>query len=172
MKNLSQKEQMENLMKEPAPKKKVGIIQLKMIREGTSLYGTTCFQQASEAVEMIEPIFSNADREMIVVLSLDVALAPIAIEVVAVGGLCHCSVDIRNIFKHAILSNAAKIICFHNHPSGSLKPSPEDSNITAKIKEAGELVDIPLIDHILLGLQGKYISFRDAGIAPFSTESE
>lgn len=168
MKNQTQEEQVVSLMRRPIPRKKVGIIKLKMIREGAALYPMGRFHEAGQAAEMVRPIFEYSDREMMVVMSLDAALTPIALEIVAVGGLCSCSIDTRDIFKHAVLSNAAKIICFHNHPSGSLQASNEDSKTTGRIKEAGELLGIELIDHILLGMNGEYISFKEKGIYPFS----
>lgn len=164
MKNQNQEQQVISMMRRPIPKKKVGIIKLRMIREGTTLYATGRFHDAAEAAEMVRPVFEYSDRETLVVMSLDATLTPIAMEIVAVVGLCFCN----NIFKHAVLSNAAKIICFHNHPSGSLQASHEDSIATAKIMEAGKLLGIELIDHIILGLNGDYISFKEKGIYPFA----
>ena len=66
-----------------------------------------------------------------------------------------------------MLSNAAYIICFHNHPSGNLEVSSEDSHITKRIKEAGELMGIELIDHIILDMAGEYISLKEFGIYPY-----
>lgn len=130
---------------------RVGIIHLEMVREERSLYGMERFKSASEAVETIRPLFEKADREMMVVMSLDVKNTPIAVEVVAVGGIDSCVIDVRNIFKHAVISNASNIICFHNHPSGILEPSEDDKAITRRIKEAGILLGIPLLDHIIVG---------------------
>lgn len=130
---------------------RVGIIHLEMVREERSLYGMERFKSASEAVETIRPLFEKADREMMVVMSLDVKNTPIAVEVVAVGGIDSCVIDVRNIFKHAVISNASNIICFHNHPSGIPEPSEDDKAITRRIKEAGILLGIPLIDHIIIG---------------------
>ncbi|MCD7996973.1 MAG: JAB domain-containing protein [Clostridiales bacterium] len=116
---------------------------------------------------MVRPIFEHADREMLVVLSLDTALAPLAMEIVAVGSINACGVDVRDLFKHSILSNAPKIICFHNHPSGTMNASQEDILITERIKAAGDLLGIELVDHIIIGLNGTYISFLESGIRPF-----
>lgn len=167
MRKQAQEQQIITMMKRPIPKKKVGIIRLKMIREGTVLYGTERFREAKEAADMVSPLFSFADREMMAVMSLDAAMNPIALEIVAVGGVCACSIDTKDLFKHAIISNASKIICFHNHPSGNLQASREDSLITERIKEAGTLLGIELIDHIIIGFKERYISFREEGIWPF-----
>ncbi|PJJ30135.1 JAB domain-containing protein [Lacrimispora celerecrescens] len=167
MKSMTQEEKVISMMRWPAPKKKVGIIKLKMIREGTVVYGTQRFHEAKEAADIVRPLFEYSDREIMMVMSLDSAMTPIALEVVAVGGVSACVVDTSNLFKHAILSNASKIICFHNHPSGEPKPSREDSLITGRIKEAGALLGIELLDHIVIGSEGRYVSFREERIEPF-----
>lgn len=135
---------------------RVGIVHLEMVREGRSLYGMETFHNAKEAVETVRPLFEKADREMMVVMSLDAKNTPIAVEVVAVGGIDNCVIDVRNIFKHAVISNASNIICFHNHPSGIPEPSEDDKAITRRIKEAGILLGIPLIDHIIVGNDSYY----------------
>ena len=66
----------------------------------------------------------------------------------------------RDIFKEAILSNASKIICIHNHPSGNALPSKEDERVTVRLKESGELMGIPLLDHVILG-SNSYYSFKE-----------
>lgn len=170
MKKQTQEQQIISMMQRPIPKKKVGIIKLKMVREGTALYGTERFCRSEEAARMVRPIFALADREMLVVMSLDTKLTPVAMEIVAVGSINVCGVDMREVFKHAVLSNAAKIICFHNHPSGNLEASKEDSLVTGKIKEAGELLGIELIDHIIIGYGKEYISFKESGIYPFGDQ--
>lgn len=160
MKNNTQKEQLERMMKRPIPKKKVGIIRLQMVKESRILYGMNRFTQPYEAVQTVKPIFAMADREMLVVMSLNTKVEPQALEIASVGGLNACSVDIRDIFKHAILNNAAFIICFHNHPSGDPTPSLSDRQVTDRMKKAGDLLGIPLIDHIIIGEEDFY-SFRE-----------
>lgn len=162
------KEKVIQLFEYPRPKKKVEVVKLQLIREGRALYGTAPFSHPEEAAEMIAPLFQNADREILAVLSLDRAMTPIAAEIVAVGGVTGCSVDAKDLFKHAILSNATQILMFHNHPSGSLEPIQEDITVTVRIKEAGEILGIQLVAHIVLGLDGAYFSFKERGIRPFN----
>src|ERR1035437_10001774 len=83
---------------------------------------------------------------------------------VSKGGISGCVVDNRIIFQAAIKANASGIIVCHNHPSGNLNPSESDSKITQKIKEAGNLMDIQLLDHIILTMDGEFFSFADQGI--------
>jgi DNA repair protein RadC len=71
---------------------------------------------------------------------------------------------VRLIFQAAIKSNASGIIVCHNHPSGNLNPSESDTKLTQKIKEAGNLMDIQLLDHLILTTDDNYYSFADNGL--------
>lgn len=72
------------------------------------------------------------------------------------------SISIQNIYKSSILSNASAILLFHNHPSGNPKPSKEDIGLTENLSEAGKLLGIPVMDHIIVGgVEGKTYSFRE-----------
>ncbi|KUJ52952.1 RadC family protein [Chryseobacterium sp. JAH] len=79
------------------------------------------------------------------------------------GGINQSIVDIRILFKTALDYFATGIIISHNHPSGNLKPSAEDINITKKIKEAGNLMNVQLLDHLII-TQNSYLSFADEGL--------
>jgi len=79
------------------------------------------------------------------------------------GGIAQVFVDIRNIFKKALLNNATSIIIGHNHPSGNVKPSEEDKNITKRIKAACGVMNIGLLDHIIIGVND-YYSFAEEGM--------
>lgn len=100
---------------------------------------------------ILQPYFETKDREEFVCVLLDMALHVIGIVPVAVGSRNAAIVDPVMVFKPAILANAASIIVSHNHPSGSLEPSRADIAITEKLKEAGEILDIPVLDHIIVG---------------------
>lgn len=79
------------------------------------------------------------------------------------GGIASSVADVRVIFKMALEHFSTRIIVAHNHPAGSLKPSQEDINITKKIDEAGKLLEIELLDHIIIA-QNKFYSFKEEGI--------
>ena len=158
-----QEEQIQEMMERPILKKKIGIVHLEMVRESRSLYGMARLSSPKEAAEIVDPLLKRADREIIAVLSLDSRLEPVALEVAAVGGLNCCSVDVANLFKHAILNNSASIICFHNHPSGDCEPSREDMALTKRLVECGKLLGIPVVDHIIIGQEGAYLSFAEQG---------
>lgn len=86
MRKQTQQEQIQAMMERPIPKKRVGIIHLEMVKESRSLYGMKRMDHPEAAVETVWPLFAYADREMVVVLSLDSRLAPMALEIAAVGG--------------------------------------------------------------------------------------
>ena len=79
------------------------------------------------------------------------------------GGISGTVTDLRVIYVAAIKGNASGIICAHNHPSGNLNPSESDTRLTQKLKEAGSLLDIQLLDHLILSTEGDYYSFTDNG---------
>jgi len=92
---------------------------------------------------------------------LDTKHKVIGINTVSIGNLNSCLVHPREVFKPAILSNTAAIILGHNHPSGDTKPSNEDIEITRRIAEAGKLLSISVLDHIIVG-EG-FTSLKEAG---------
>jgi len=91
----------------------------------------------------------NEGKEFFIGLYLDSGNKVICREIIHIGGLNESIVDIRAVFKNAILLNANSIILAHNHPSGNLTPSQEDINIAEKLNKAGKLLGIPVLDHII-----------------------
>ena len=79
------------------------------------------------------------------------------------GSLTSSMIHPREVFKHAILRNASALLLFHNHPSGDPTPSDEDIAVTKRLVKAGELLGIPILDHIILGQDGAHTSLREAG---------
>ena len=80
------------------------------------------------------------------------------------GGTTGCVVDVKVVFQYALKANASSIILAHNHPSGNLQASQADIKISKKVKEAGEILDIRLLDHIILTAYDGYSSMADEGI--------
>lgn len=171
MKEKTQKEKLEDMLKRPIPKKKIGIIHLEMVKESRCLYGMRRFTDPKEAVETVRPLYERADRELLFVLSLNAKLEPQALEIAAVGGVEECALDVRSIFKHALLNNASSVMCFHNHPSGDSSPSPADKRVTRRIEQAGKILGVELVDHIILGDKGTFYSFRQNGELPGMDEA-
>ncbi len=97
------------------------------------------------------------------VLLMNRSNAVLGIMDVSKGGISGTVTDVRIILQAAIKANASGIIVAHNHPSGNLNPSESDTRLTQKIKEAGNLIDIQLLDHLIVILSNKYYSFADNG---------
>ncbi len=96
------------------------------------------------------------DREVFVVFCLDSRNRVVSREIVSVGTLNQSLVHPRDVFRAAIARNSNAVILSHNHPSGSIEPSPEDDSATKKMLEAGELLHIPLLDHVIVTKEGYY----------------
>lgn len=149
-----------DMLRQPIPGKRVDLIRLKVVKESAGLYGINRFTEPHEAAAMVRPLIFEADRELFLVMSVNTRMEPMAVEIVSVGTLNACLVEMREVFKHAILNNAAGIVCFHNHPSGDAEPSREDRLMTEKLRAAGELLGIPLVDHIIV-TEEQYYSFKE-----------
>ena len=102
----------------------------------------------------------SADREIMLSVLLTCKNQLIGVETVAIGSLNSTSLVPREIFKGAILANAASIVLCHNHPSGGLIPSNEDIKLTKEMIEAGKLLGIQLMDHLVVSSKG-YVTIRD-----------
>jgi DNA repair protein RadC len=98
------------------------------------------------------------------ILLLNRSNAVLGIMEVSKGGISGTVTDIRIILQAAIKANASGMIVCHNHPSGNLNPSESDTRLTQKIKEAGNIIDIQLLDHLILTLDDNYYSFADNGL--------
>lgn len=118
-------------------------------------------QTSTEAASLLRPCFAGLDREQFVVCGLDAKNVVIGINVVSIGSLSLSIVHPREVFKALILMNAAAVICAHNHPSGDTTPSLEDLALTKRLRQAGELLGITLLDHLILG--NNHYSFADQG---------
>lgn len=104
--------------------------------------------------------FKGVDREHFAVVMLNEKNIIIGINTVSIGTLNQSLCHPREVFKPAILCNAAGVILSHNHPSGDPQPSTEDRIMTARMKEAGELLGIKVLDHIIMGEGTDHFSFR------------
>lgn len=124
----------------------------------------TCSQSAADLV------YSQWNKETIElhetfkIMLLNNANKVKGIYEVSNGGITGTLVDVRILFAVLLKSLTTAVILLHNHPSGTLKPSEADKNLTEKIKKAGKLFDIKVLDHLILSPDGDYYSFADNGI--------
>lgn len=120
-------------------------------------------RSAADVNQVIMEFIGCEDREHLVVIMLDTRNRVIGINEVSIGTLNSALATPREVFKPAILSNAASIILAHNHPSGDPTPSPEDVRVTRTMVDAGKLLDIEVLDHIVVG-DGRFVSLKERGL--------
>lgn len=164
--------EIERFTMNPKPRKRISIIKASIIKERTMLYGARQINTPALAADLARTLFTNTDREMLIVTSLDAKCNPMSLEIASIGNVNTCIVSPREIFKNAILSNAVHIMIFHNHLSGDCTPSSEDILITKRLIECGDLIGIPLLDHIIIGDSEDYLSLREDGIVSFRAVSQ
>jgi len=116
----------------------------------------------ADVIPAVQALIGDNDREHFVVLHLDSKHHVACAETVSIGTLTSSLVHPREVFKAALLSNAAAIICAHNHPSGDVTPSVEDRAVWARIKQTGELLGVPLLDFLIVSATSSW-GARDAG---------
>ena len=146
------------------PAKRVDIVSLKMVKESSRLYKPRHINTPQDAATLIRDLLADSDREKIMAICLDSKNQPTCITTVSIGTLTSSTAHPREIFKTAITSNSAGIILAHNHPSGDLSPSRDDIKTTERLKEAGDLLGIDLLDHLIIGQGDRYLSFREQGL--------
>jgi len=109
------------------------------------------------------PMLSSLDHEEVHVVLLNTRNMVIEEKLLYRGTINACQTRVAEIFRDAILKNAAAIILVHNHPTGDPSPSPEDVHLTRKVREAGDLLDIELLDHLIIG-GDRFVSLRERGL--------
>lgn len=132
-------------------------------RLATSSLEKSVIGSSTDIAAYLRSALKDYRREVFAVIFLNRANKINHFEIVSAGGITGTVADPRIILKKALEENAVSIILCHNHPSGSLRPSRADEELTTKIKEAAKYFDIKVIDHIIVGEDG-YYSFADEGI--------
>lgn len=134
-----------------------------LVRESGPWYAKP-MQSPSDVYNIVSDHISlkNFDREHFIVAYLNRKGGVNAICTISIGGLNSTMVHPREVFKPAILTSSASVILIHNHPSGDPTPSSEDIEITKRLIEAGELLGIEVLDHVIVGAD-KYLSLKAEG---------
>lgn len=120
------------------------------------------------AIRVMNEFLSQMDRELFCIVNLQSDLKPINMNIVSVGALNEALVHPREILKSAVLSNASSMMLIHNHPSGSLNPSQEDIVTTDRLVQIGQMMGIPVVDHVIIGRGQEYYSFHERGTLPIA----
>ena len=127
-------------------------LQIKCSKDAFDIFMENWDQDSIEHIEEFKLLLMNRSNSVL-------GLLP-----VSKGGISGTVTDVRLIYQAAIKANASGIIVCHNHPSGNLNPSESDTRLTQKIKEAGLVMDIQLLDHLIIINDGGYYSFADNGL--------
>lgn len=140
----------------------IAALELGRRRKDTELLHEDKITTSRDAFNLLSPYFADLLHEEFWVLMLNKANKVINKNLISKGGQAGTVVDPKIIFKAALEHNAASILLAHNHPSGNLKPSQADLDLTKKLKAAGKLLDITVLDHLIFA-GNSYMSFADEG---------
>lgn len=144
--------------------KRINVVQCQLVKEKTMTYDFKNISTPLDGAKIIKAYIGNSDREHFVIACLDTRNNITAIHTVSIGTINETSVHPREVFKIAILANSASIIIAHNHPSGDTSPSEEDVEVTKRIVYAGKILGIEVLDHIVIGDDEEYTSFKESGL--------
>lgn len=143
----------------------VAALELGRRRRGAEVIQRKSITSSREAFELFQPFLSDMHYEQFVMVLLNRANHVLKVVNVSDGGISGTFVDPKKVFRLALEGNASSVILGHNHPSGNCKPSDQDISLTKKLKKAGDLLDITVFDHIIVGSE-RYYSFSDEGMMP------
>lgn len=135
-------------------------VRVQLIRENKDVQSPK-ITKPEDAYELVKHL-KDSDREQFLTICLDTRNNVLSIETTSIGTLTANLVHPREVFKTAVLQNAAGIIIAHNHPSGDPTPSEDDIKITKNLFEASKIMDIQLLDHLVVG-NGIYRSLKEMG---------
>jgi len=148
---------------------KLDRVAIRMVKE-PPLYSSEPLRSPEAAVKVIADMLRQYDREAFCIVNLRNDLSPINMNIVSTGTLNASLAHPREILKSAVLSNASATMLFHNHPSGNLKPSQEDIEITDRMSKLFAMAEMPLLDHIIIGNGDQYYSFKENSVMPIGTQ--
>ena len=154
-------------MPKPTPTRPYTIpgFRIALVREpGVKLAERPQIRVAAEAAPLLAQYIGETDREVFAVALLTVRHRVLGLHTVSVGCLTSSLVHPREVFKPAILAGSAALLLVHNHPSGDPEPSAEDIALTRRLTAAGQLLGIEILDHLILGEAGRYVSLRERGV--------
>jgi len=127
-------------------------LQVKCSKDASDIFMENWDLDSIEHIEEFKVLLMNRSNKVLGIASI------------SKGGISGTVTDVRIIFQYAIKANASGLIICHNHPSFNLNPSESDTKITHKIKEAGNIMDVQLLDHLIITPDNSYYSFADSGL--------
>ena len=145
------------------PAKRINIVSVKLVKESSLLYKERNIRSPEDAYKLMKHFLGDLDREAFIVISLVVKNSPLCINICNVGSLNASIVHPREVMKSANLSNAASIVVGHNHPVETVH-HPTDIEVTTRLAEAGKIVGIELLDHIIV-CTDNFVSLKEKDIS-------
>lgn len=142
------------------------------LAELVAVYEARRARQLSEAIQVHQPVdayefvrfeMEGLDQEQLRVINLNRKNRIISTQMIYQGSVHTTVIRLAEVFRPAIIDNATSLIVVHNHPSGSPDPSPEDCAITRELVKVGELLDIEVVDHLVIG-RGRFVSLKERGL--------
>ncbi|PKE62288.1 JAB domain-containing protein [Macrococcoides caseolyticum] len=143
-------------------RKRIDIVKIQQIKEGSIHYAKRKISSPRDAADIARQYSPSSDREELILICLNTKNEPTHITTVSVGSLNSSIISPREVYKTAILANSNSILLLHNHPSGDTEPSHEDILATQRLLEAGSLMGIELLDHIIF-TPDSHLSIRESG---------
>ena len=145
------------------PKKKpykLDRVAIRMVKE-PPLYSDVPLSNPEAVIKVMRDVFKEYGREVVALVSLKSNLTPVNLNIVSIGAIDQAVIHPRELLKSAILSNAASVLIAHNHPSGDLSPSAPDISMTDRMQQVFSLMGIDIVDHVIIGDNDHYYSFRE-----------
>jgi len=143
--------------------KRIDIVSVKLIKEKSISYLPRVISKPHQIAKLFSDFIKDSDKEQFVICCLNIKNQPTNISTISIGCVDSTLVHPREVFKVAILSNASSIILAHNHPSGNTEPSKDDKIMTERICEVGKIHGIKVLDHVIIGDDNNYFSFKETG---------
>ncbi|UFJ41340.1 DNA repair protein RadC [Brevibacillus humidisoli] len=143
----------------------ISVYQVKLQKVGDVSFEWRPIHAPKDAVSIFQTYlehYCHTDRENFIAMYLNVKNEVVGLSTVHIGSLNASLVNPREVYTDAVLHKAASVILCHNHPSGNPSPSREDIEVTKTLRQAGEILDIAVLDHIIIG-QDRFISFKEQG---------
>lgn len=144
------------------PAGSVPMVRLALVREPGAPYVGPQILTAADAAAILAPHLAECSREVVLALLLDARHRPVGLHVVSMGSVTASMLSPAEVLKAVLLANASAVIVAHNHPSGDPEPSAEDVASTKKLHEAGRIVGIDVLDHLVVGA-GRWVSLKERG---------
>ena len=141
---------------------KINVVNVRLV-DAPALYSDRAIMTEEDAVKVVADELKQYDREVVAILNLNMKKQVINFNICSIGTLDSIIVNPRDVMKSAVLSNAHTFIGIHNHPSGNWLPSIEDIITAKRLMQCGQILNIPMLDHIIVGGEsGDIFSFRSA----------